>query len=543
MPPFAQGNPLGPVFGLFVLCWADAVHSERPDDVEQKWRKQWADVLRPVRAVYVGAGDVHQREFIAAVRDYAGDWADWLIIRLSMCTPFARWAAWQAISHLAAGPAVGQDMEHGYILPLRVFVLPRELLPGRTLSSESYERRDPQFWPHGTPATRVIRRVPGLLRLCWLRTFLIFAVEPLPLSLLALTMVSLVGMAIWGNRSEAALQVFLAAGASMSACLACLAAWEAIREIWLVWQEGWFHFWKDSLIRIVGDPRQPVLLDGDSHGVAVLFDAFAALTERVQRENPGRLLESRLSGMMLRLAEKRGWYGATGRLAGPFGIQFGNVGDIRKKHKAVDGAHLPQFLVPLTPGNIRQKLRVCRKRRARLRLRLFVPAAAMKLSGVFRANTLIGAALVCVVFVATPDEWRMVKRIYPPQPDGPARWSPRISDTRPADFLQLTFQGVSGNPGDYFVIVAGAARSTAGPEGDRVPPDITVNGQTRLKEDPPGSGVIRADVSLKAIGGMLDPHRLSVELYQRRSILGLNLPPIRVSTFGVPDVEILRGRP
>jgi len=533
------------MLNMLVQCWTTALQNERPHEIATMWSKKWANVPAGVREIYSAATADQRAEFVVSFRDYALTWGDWLVIRLSQCGPFQAWAEWQMRSPLSAGPAVGQTAAGvGHMLPMRVFVLPRNALGEMVLPRENYELRDPEFWPHGQSPTKVIRHVPSILRLCWIRNLLNFTVEPLPLVLLILTVVSLAGLAMWGNRSESALEGFLVASVFSSACLLWVVIREFVREFVLVLREGWFRTWKASLVRIAGDPQVPRILDGDSYGLAVMLAAFSGLAQRVLGANPHLRPGSRFSTMMAPFEHNPSEYAATGRLASPFGLRIGGVGNIRPKCLAVNQAGLPQFLVPVSRQAIRKKLREFFRfdhgNRVRLRLRFFVPAAAMKLSGGVRASAPVAAILLCGIFIPALDEWRLMKRLDPPEFDGPARWWPRTGARHDTNLLQLSFKGVSGNPADYFVIVEGSIRGTVAalPSDERTASEITVHGQNDLKRDAARSGAAVVDVSLRAAGGTPDPHRLAVVLFQRRSVAGMKLPPVTVSTFGIPDVQI-----
>ena len=104
----------------------------------------------------------------------------------------------------------------------------------------------------------------------------------------------------------------------------------------------------------------------------------------------------------------------------------------------------------------------------------------------------------------------------------------------------MLFRSVRGNPADYFVVVEGSTRGlgTEPAAGEQPASESMVNGQCDLVRSGIGPDAAYADVSLFTPRAAPDPHRLSIVLFQRRSLAGLRLPPVRVSTFGVPDVAI-----
>jgi hypothetical protein len=132
--------------------------------------------------------------------------------------------------------------------------------------------------------------------------------------------------------------------------------------------------------------------------------------------------------------------------------------------------------------------------------------------------------------LAFPGQLPLLAHPACPSMDGAARWWPRTGTQRDVNLLQMDFAGVPGNPSDYFVIVTGSTEGTAA--------NVTVRGQVSLKDKATCSHCGIAEVRLRATGSTPDPHRLSVDLFRRRRLLTLPLPPIKIATFGVSDVEL-----
>src|SRR5437867_4195257 len=311
LPVLDPSNPLKDLFARLAKCWSRAAGDTNPEQIGQLWDSEFAKIPETVRACQAAATSVQRTEFITTFQAFAGPWGEWVFSRLSQSNPFLSWNEWQMRSRLIAGPAVGQlePIENaalqdetqalGYMLPVRVFVLPRQILSDVVLPPQDHKLGDPSFWPHGPLSTKVMRHVPVVLRWCVIRNLLSFAIEPLTLVLLTLIVLLVAGFVIWGNSSEPALQYLLISSVSVVATLACLVVWEIVREFILVRREGWFHTWRNSAVRIVGDPETLMVVDGDSCALALLLATISGLTERVVSQNPDLNTRSRFWHMML----------------------------------------------------------------------------------------------------------------------------------------------------------------------------------------------------------------------------------------------------
>ncbi|HZI57176.1 MAG TPA: hypothetical protein VFF39_10395, partial [Verrucomicrobiae bacterium] len=134
-----------------------------------------------------------------------------------------------------------------------------------------------------------------------------------------------------------------------------------------------------------------------------------------------------------------------------------------------------------------------------------------------------------------------------PSPDlgNSPRWFPRTENSVAINDLQLDFNDVCFfvEAEDYFVVVEGHT-SPAPPSADQSqsPRIASVYGEASLERSRWFSQTAVAVVHLRAEGAVPDPHLLQVELFQRRHLLGWQLPPRRLRAFGIPTVSIAQAR-
>lgn len=535
--------------------WSRAVRSAKPDSIAELWSLEYTKVPDTVRSLYAVAGPEDQSETIDSLHDLAGDyWTDWAMVRLSNLEPFRYWCEWRR-PRPAPGPAVGiaEPGGNGCMLPMRVFLLPREVgvITEDDPSSRSkciLPQADPvksrvAYWPYRSEPINAIRHVPSLLRWCLARNLLGMAGDWPFMALVTLNVVSLAALITWGARSEALIEPLLAISFFLSGSLVGLFGWNIIREFILVRREGWFQTWNGSLLRIVGDARQSMTLRGRSHEVAAAFESCVELAKRVlSRIGPGG--RSRFARAMAGLRDSGGAYAATGQLGGPLGLWIRPVGDIGPKREAVDQAELGRFVVPLTWSVIGESFREAFRRPERHRARLCggisAPVALLKLAGVYQGSSFLWAILMVLSLVPGREEFRMLSRMGPPRFHGPARWWLRTGMRRDLNLLQISFDGVSGDPAEYFVICEGSTGETnrGSDPSEREPANSLVASQSLLMPDSTHFGGAVADLSFRSNAGTPDPHLLKVVLFQRRSLAGFPLPPARVLSFGLSEVEV-----
>ncbi|HEX3681757.1 MAG TPA: hypothetical protein VHU83_04380 [Bryobacteraceae bacterium] len=529
---------------LLRQCWISAVKSGNPDTVDQVWRGLYAGVLDDERERYRKISEGEQAALAGYLRELAGEWTDWVTLRLSVCAPFRDWRKWcQAVG--APLPAVANTRNGGCLLPIHLYVLPREVnVPEEDtrkvvvveLPAEDYRTRNPIWWPYGRSIPGdPLRAVPAVLWHCVLRNLIGISLDPFALVLLCLSVCSTLGIAIWGYRSETLFEGLLAASLSFSLWLFIWAVCEAWQEILRVRRERWLFHWKDSIVRIAGDPDTDLIdLGGVSFGLEAILAAFVGLRTRVRASHAA--LESRFAAAM----EKLKPVPATGCLTGPFSLLIGGVGDVRDKWAAVEkaeerqwgAADLTQFLVPVSRRTVFDRIGqvvVPDDHKVRLRPHRLVAIALLKLAGAYRRSALPFALAILALAIPMQDEWRMAKRLNLPRLVSSELYYQSAQGIA-VNFLRLKFSNVHGDPSGFSVVVRGSALEQ--PNDAEVLP---VQGLADLREDGrSGDGVV--DIKLR---GYLRPHSFTVDLIEHRRLPGLDLANVRVATFGLLDIRFV----
>jgi len=513
-------------------CWVRALGEKNADLLRRKWNQAWNIKWQ---TSYAGASDDEQDEFFRRWRAIAGDWAVWGAFVLADLDPFRAWKHWTERGELPDGPVVGVEKApggKGRVVSARAFVLP--LLPGQPTRKQEIKNGRIILWRHNQPLARVLLRFWAILLCCLIRNLLSFAVEPINLLLLLANMLAFAGAVLWREQPEV-LEPLLIASVTSAACQTCYALFQIGREFCRVRNERWFWIWKHSTVRITGDPtRTPNDLAGDSDDLALVFELFAALAERVLREHFGGPLKSRLAAMMLPLIGVRGRYAATGRLGRLWFFLVLGVGDIGKKREAVDKAELSRFLVPATFWNMWLRLKDIWRpplRRARLVLCRFVPIAAMKVGGTYRRGAVVSTLLTVAVGATLVKEWRIMQ---PPMIPVFAGSAPHL-DTKNGS-LELGFNPAPRLEEAYFVRLLLSI-----PRGEHLPPLVMPRDGDLGVE----SSAVVARVPLEYEGAIQDPNKVltpSATLYRARAVWWFRLP-LAVRTFEMPWPPVVGPQP
>jgi len=171
-------NPVPSLWRLLQACIADKRIDQDPSFT---WAALYANVADSDRLTWSEIPAAEQDQLMDFLIAEGGRlWGEWLIVRLSKSEPFRDWQRWEERSRLTGGPAVGLESPHlGYLVPLRVFVLPGQIADG-PVRRDAPSRRYSEIWPYGAVSSGVLSYVRLHMLCCAVRNFSHLALSHFP---------------------------------------------------------------------------------------------------------------------------------------------------------------------------------------------------------------------------------------------------------------------------------------------------------------------------------------------------------------------------